>query len=214
MENIQEHIDVQSVAPQPAVAYLDLVKKLREPTEPTEPKEPTKPESKPKIRGLKNVSILQNKSNTKHQNQIYSEPRLSRLSRLPRLPRLSSEDYLQRLIGCQTLFMNELKLYLKEEIKTNEKETNTTDKSKLKSKPSKVQMTNLEQIQCGSRSINIIRVINSRVEPQKMIYFVNLLKNRQMNFVEHLSEFMNKYNIRTTYKSLNTILLHSPYIMV
>lgn len=216
MENIQEQnkeqIENQSVPS--AVAYLDLVKKLRQMREPEE----TIQETKPKIRGLKNVSNPQKKYNTKQQNQTSFKPRLSRLSKLPRL---SPEEYQKRLIGCQTVFMNELKVYLKEEIKTKEKESNEVKKSeetkttdKPKPKPIKVRMTNLEQIQSGSRSVNIVRVINSRVEPQKMVYFENLLKNRQMNFSEHLSEFMNKYNVRTTYKSLNTILLHSPYIMV
>lgn len=214
MENIQEQnqnqeqvqVDVQSVPT--TVAYLDLVKKLRQLREQTEPTEPiksvqeetrqeTKHVSKPKVRGFKNVSKSQKHTNTIPQNQTDSKSRLS------------PEEYQKRLVGCQTVFMNELKTYLKEEVKTREKKT--TDKPKS----NKVQMTNLEQIQSGStRSVNIVRVINSRVEPSKMVYFENLLKNRQMNFVEHLSEFMSKYDVRTTYKSLNTILLHSPYIMV
>lgn len=215
-EQNKEQVQVQSVPP--TVAYLDLVKKLRqmrEQTEQTEPTEPVKPvqESKPKVRGFKNQSKPQKQSNAKAQNQTDAKPRM---------PRLSPEEYQKRLVGCQTVFMNELRTYLKEEVKTREKETKetgetgkseetkTTDKPKSK----KSQMTNLEQIQSGSRSVNIIRVINSRVEPSKMVYLENLLKNRQMNFVEHLSEFMSKYNIRTTYKSLNTILLHSPYIIV
>ena len=110
-----------------------------------------------------------------------------------------------------------MKTYLREEVKQKEtgdveksNETKSTDKPKSK----KPQMTNLEQIQSGSRSVNIVRVINSRIEPSKMLYFENLIKNRQMNFVEHLSDFMAKYDVRTTYKSLNAILLHSPYIMV
>lgn len=219
MENIQEQnqeqVLVQSVPT--SVAYLDLVKKLRqlrEPTEPTEPEkhvlEETRHESKPKVRGFKNVSKPQKQSNTIPQNQTDAKPRM---------PILSPEEYQKRLVVCQTLFMNELKTYLKENVKTREKETSEAGKSEETKTidthlPKKVQMTNLEQIQSGSRSVNIVRIINSRVEPSKMVYLENLLKNRQMNFVEHLSEFMSKYDVRTTYKSLNTILLHSPYIKV
>lgn len=223
-EQNQEQVQVEVQSVPTTVAYLDLVKKLRQMREQTEPTESvqeetiqeTKQVSKPKVRGFKNVSKSQKNTNTRPQNQTDTKQRLSRL------PRLSPEEYQKRLVGCQTVFMNELKTYLKEEVKTREKENKetgeagkseeykTTDKPKSK----KVQMTNLEQIQSGSRSVNIVRVINSRVEPSKMVYFENLLKNRQMNFVEHLSEFMSKYDVRTTYKSLNTILLHSPYIMV
>ena len=217
MENNQEQNQnqeqVQSVPT--TVAYVDLVKKLRQMREQTEPTEPTEPTEQVQ-KETKQVAKSQKQSNTQTQNQTYSKPRL---------PRLSPEEYQKKLVGCQIVFMNELKIYLREEVKIKEKETNEVEKSgeaekskksKTTDKPKsmKVQMTNLEQIQSGSRRINIIRVINSRVEPSKMVYFENLLKNRQMNFVEHLSEFMDRYNVRTTYKSLNTILLHSPYIMV
>jgi hypothetical protein len=213
MENIQEQnqeqVLVQSVPT--TVAYLDLVKKLRQLREQTEPvQEECKQEPKPKVRGFKNVSKPQKQTNTRPQNQTDAKPRM---------PRLSPEEYQKRLVGCQTVFMNELKIYLREEVKTKEKETSEAGKleetkTTNKPQPKKVQMTNLEQIQSGSRSVNIVHIINSRVEASKMVYFENLLKNRQMNFVEYLSEFMSKYDVRTTYKSLNTILLHSPYIIV
>ena len=101
--------------------------------------------------------------------------------------------------------MNELKVYLKEEVKSKEKETSeteksdktkTSDKTKSTYKSKKVQMTNLFQIQSGFRSVNIVSVINLRVEPRKMVYLENLLKTRQMNFIKHFSEFMDKFNVR------------------
>jgi len=214
MENIHEQNQEQNkelIQSVPTKTYFDLVKKLRqmkEQTEQIEPSELVQEETKPKTRGFKNVSRTEKQSNTITQNQTDTKPRL---------PRLSPEEYQKRLVVCQTVFMNELKVYLKEEFKIKEtRETEKDDKTKTiyRHKSNKVQMTNLEQIQSGSRSVNIVRVINSRVEPHKMVYFENLLKNRQMNFIEHLSEFMDKYNVRTTYKSLNTILLHSPYIIV
>ena len=177
---------------------------MREQTEPTE----TKQETEPKVRGFKNVSKPQKLSKTKQQNQTNDKPRL---------PRLSPEEYQRRLTSCQTVFMNELKTYLKEEVKqkeTGDVEKSNKTKSADKPKSKKPQMTNLEQIQSGYRSVNIVRVINSRVDPSKIVYFENLVKNRQINFVQHLCEFMAKYDVRTTYKSLNTILLHSPHIMV
>ena len=206
MENIQEQ-NLEQVKIQSTVAYSDLVKKLRQISEPKELIEQV--QEKPKTKGFINVSKTQKQSNTMPQNQTDTKPRL------PRLPRLSHEEYQKRLTICQSVFMNELKVYLRDEIKTKENnEVKKSEKTKTTDKPNKIQMTNLEQIQSGSRSVNIIRVINSRIEPSKMVYFINLLKNRQMNFVEHLTEFMDKYNVRTTYKSLNTIILHSPYIIV
>jgi hypothetical protein len=218
MENIQE-IKIENklqeqVQPQvlpTTFDYLNLVKKLREVQKQSnqvqedvqeelqeESKNEVKEETKPKIRGLK--------TNSKPQTNFR-----------PRIQKLSSEEYQKKLINCQTIFMNELNRYLKEEIKTNEKQEQETNESKKitdKVKFSKRQTTNLERIQNGSGCVNIIRIISSRVESSKMEYFENLIKNKQINFVYYLGEFMNKYDVRTTYKSLNTILLHSPYIIV
>ena len=211
MENIQEQVQTTSV-PTPVV-YLDLVKKLRQLKEQTEPvqeeiKELTNEEIKPRMKKVINKFKIQKQTNSEVQNQTNYKPRL---------PKLPFEEYQKKLMSCQELFMNELKTYLKEEIKTKEtnedaktNETKTHNKSKFK----KRQMTNLEKIQSGATNVNIIRVITTRVEPSKMEYLDNLLKNRQMNFIGYLSEFMCGYNIKTTCKSFNTILLHSPYIMV
>ena len=47
-----------------------------------------------------------------------------------------------------------------------------------------------------------------------MVLVEKLITNREMDFLTKLSDFISKYDIRTTYKSPTVILFHSPYLMV
>ena len=49
---------------------------------------------------------------------------------------------------------------------------------------------------------------------EAMQYAENLVSNRQMNFFETLSNYMGKYNVVTSFRGKNNIMIHSPYLMV
>lgn len=157
----------------------------------------------PKTRGFKKTFKFQNNS--------------TKLN-TPKLPKLSPEEYQRRLSNCKIVFMNELNKFLFEEIKSREKEEKEykegKEGKKLKELKSKITITNLERIQSGATSINIIRVISSRVEPAKLEYLENLIRNKEQGFLAKLEESMSKYDLKVSYKSLGTILIHSPYLMV
>ena len=190
MENIQK-IETQEQKRVPVV-YFDLVTKLKQ----------AQNDIQEEVKELKELKELKEVKEVKKSNNfIKSKPQIENNFK----PRLSAEEYKKRLENCQNVFINELKIYLSEEIKTREEQ-------KTKSKKHKI--TNLEQIQNGYTNINIIKIINSRIEDSKLEYLENLIRNRQMNFFAFLEEFMNKYNVKTTYKSPRVILLHSPYMMV
>lgn len=217
VENNNEENETKQVQSSRPVVYSNLLKKLRESNTQTNTNNEINTEIKlpvlkpTKTRGLKNNSKFNSKDN------------------MDRLPRLSKEEFMQELTKCKKLFMNELKQYLVEEIKTRDanetnetndlnetNETNKSNKSKTnnKEKANKLKMTNLARIQNGSTSVNIIRTICSRNENLKMIWMEKLITNRGMNFLSDLTNFMNKYDITTSYKSPKVILLHSPYLMV
>lgn len=201
-EEIEKEV-VQKTQPNPVV-YSDLLKKIRQ-TE-TDLDNQTKP--------TKVTNRLNPKPNSKSNSKSNGKFNKSQL------PRLSKEDYQRELENCQKVFMNELKRYLVENVsekRTNQNTQEIKDKKystnyDLKSK--KQQITNMEKINNGINSINIVRVICSRVEGNKLDFIEKLITNRKMNFFETLTDYMAKFNIMTTYKSPKVILLHSPYLKV
>ena len=132
----------------------------------------------------------------------------------PRQPRLSPEDYLDELKNCQKLFFVHLAEYLKEEFIVKSK---PEDDKKKEIKI--IKKTNLSRIQ-GGLGVNVMRIFLDKNEnsEQKYItglgYLDNLVSNRQMNFVETLTNYMNKYGISTSFRGKNNIMIHSPYILV
>lgn len=179
------------------ITYSNLFKKNEEQnlqleiqnTENTEIKQIIKPKIRGSKNNLKNNNYYQKKNNFK---------------------KLTTEEYLNKLKNCQIVFINELNKYLREIIERTEKIKKEGDKKEFK----KNKITNLERIQNGVSSVNIIRVISNRIEPSKLEFLNNLIKNKQIGFINLLTEYMNKYNVNLTYKSPNVILLHSPYIIV
>ena len=45
-------------------------------------------------------------------------------------------------------------------------------------------------------------------------YLDNLVTNTQLNFVETLSNYINKYGVVTSFRGKSNIMIHSPYLMV
>ena len=136
--------------------------------------------------------------------------------------RLSPEAYLNELKNCQKTFFVHLAEYLKEEITIKSKSENDKKKESKEDKKKEyivVKKTNLERIQ-GGNSVNVMKLfLNiSDSTDQKYItglgYLDNLVSNRQMNFFETLSNYMNKYNIVTSFRGKTNIMLHSPHLMV
>ena len=84
-----------------------------------------------------------------------------------------------------------------------------------------IKKTNLDKI-LGGQGVNIIKIITDRCQSRltdkntndELKYLDNLVTNKQMNFVKTLSNYMNKYDVLTTFKGKNNIVLHSPYLMV
>ena len=72
--------------------------------------------------------------------------------------------------------------------------------------------TNLLRIQSGS--VNIIKFIRSLEKDNELKYLDNLIRNRSIDFVQTLRTNMEKYGLITTYRNNDTILVHSPYIIV
>jgi hypothetical protein len=134
----------------------------------------------------------------------------------PMQPRLSPEDYGNELKKCQKVFFVHLSEYLKEQVIIKSKPEE--DKKK---EVKVIKKTNLERIQNGS-SVNVMKLFLNNSEntnqQQKYIngleYFDNLISNKQMNFFETLSNYMDKYNVVTSFRGKNNILIHSPYLMV
>ncbi len=232
---------VQKAQPTPVI-YSDLLKRLRQTqaesiklTESTESTESsgqsaqsgqsgqsaqTKSDKSVKSSNQsKSKNVRGFKNNSKYNNNNHTQ-----------LPRLSKEDYQKELENCQKVFMNELKVYLVEEFKEKEKQTtqetnnlgnneskDVKDAKNTKSKDSKSKkppMTNMERISKGIINVNIVRVICSRVEGNKLDFIEKLIVNGQMDFVGKLGEYLAKYHIMTTYRTPKAILLHSPYIKV
>jgi hypothetical protein len=209
------------------VSYMELLHKMRhtEETENPEQKDENKQSSKPiKTRGFKrttNSGEKKYKFNKKqHSNNVG-------VQKLPRLPRLTKEEFQLELEKCQKVFMNELKKYLFEEVKTREitevkdnNQTNNKDNENnennknTKTKSKKQKMNNLERIQSGSSSVNIVRIIGSRIETSKQMWIKKMIRIKQNDLMTSLSEYMEKYNVSVSYKTPNVILLHSPYLMV
>lgn len=213
---------VQDIMPPPPVLYSNLLKKIKEESQVSsnndEQNNSEIKTSKPlKTRGFK-------KSENTNINKKHNFKKNYNLNNNDVLPRLDNEKFKQELIKYQKLFMNELKQYLSEEIKTRDSkesnEINGTNESKEKSNVSekkrvnKSKMTNLERIQSGSTSINIVRTICSRSDDLKMVWVEKLITNREMDFLTKLNDFISKYDIKITYKSPKVILFHSPYLMV
>ena len=129
-------------------------------------------------------------------------------------PRLSQKDYLYELKNCQKSFFLHLEEYLKQEVL--DKSKTNDDKKEVKV----IKKTNLQRIQNGSPGVNVMRLFLDKTEnsQQKYItelkYLDNLVTNRQMNFVETLSNYMDKYGVVTSFKGKNNIMIHSPYLVV
>ena len=181
---------------------------------------------------ISNDNIVNLNTNTNTSTYNYGnknlKPRFVKQYNNKKNPRLSPEEYSNELKKCQKLFFVNLAKYLKEEIviKTKPDSKNTTQT---------IKKTNLQKIQDGS-SVNIMKIflnknhddkidentshdVNPVVNPQNkyidgLEYFDNLISNRQMNFVETLSDYMSKYGVITTFKGKNNILIHSQYLIV
>jgi len=153
-------------------------------------------------------------------------------------PRLSREKFEQELIKCKKAFYTHFNEYLKEEVQIEVKTSENPD-SKKQTGPKSVKKTNLQRIQDGMITVNILRVIRDRelksnskskltLEPEpeqepkqkptidndiesELGFLDELVANRKMNFVFELSEHMAKFNVVVTQRG-KSLMLHSFYI--
>ena len=214
----EDNKEIQTKYNQNPVVYSSLLSKLRQNVKQinheTEQNKETNTlnnnEQRPKVRGFKNSNKKQNL------DQKQNLDKKQNLDQKQNEPRLSTEEYLYELKKCQKAFFVELSDYLKEEILIKQK----TDDDKKK-EITTIKKTNLDKILDG-QSVNIIKIVTNRYQSKitdknkndDLKYLDNLITNRQMNFVKTLSNYMDKYEVLTTFRGKNNIILHSQYLMV
>lgn len=151
-------------------------------------------------------------------------------------PRLSGEKFEQELNKCKKTFYTHLNEYLKEEVQMEVKTENPD--SKKQSGPKLVKKTNLQRIQDGMVTLNVLRAMRDRefksylqahqqahhqleqTESKQityddfesgLVFLDELVANRRMNFVFELAEYLAKFNIVITQRG-KTLMAHSVYL--
>lgn len=209
----------------PKLSVLDTDEKKLEPNEDEQVSKP-KPRGfkaqqgsyKSRTNGFVNKKPVQESTKseqvqTQDQNQNQTQDQNQNQQKKEEFVRLSPQEYKEALKNCQKTFYSYLVEYLKEEISVKVSELESGPESKNKKESVKyTKKTNLVRIQSGS--VNIIKVIKEKQQNDDLKYLRDLVSNRSIDFVSHLSLYMEKLGLVTTFRNKDTIWIHSPYMII